>query len=122
AAISQTRSYLDKYPQSRKLQLMLVNRLTERRDFNVALDQVKRMRDQNPEDFDLLYTEAEGNIRAQRYDEARALLNEYINVQMQRRQSIHDKASNAAADASDARLLLVQIAEKQGKLDEAIAQ
>ncbi|MDS1140569.1 tetratricopeptide repeat protein [Pusillimonas sp. SM2304] len=122
AAINQTRAYLNTYPQSRKLQLMLVNRLIERREFDTALDQVGRMRRLAPEDFDLLYTEAEVNIRAERYEQAQALLNEYINVQTQRRQAISDKASNAAADASDARLLLVQIAEKQGRLDEAIVQ
>lgn len=121
-AIAQTRAYLEKYPQDRKLQLMLVNRLLERRDFNTAIEQVQRMRQRAPEDFDLLYTEAEVNIRAERYEQARGLLNEYINIQTQRGQSIHDKASSAAADASDARLLLVQIAEKEGKLDEAIRQ
>src|SRR5690606_7853144 len=54
AAISQTRAYLKEYPQSRKLQLMLVNRLIERRDFDTALSQVRTMRQQAPEDFDLL--------------------------------------------------------------------
>ncbi|MGB6102975.1 MAG: tetratricopeptide repeat protein [Pusillimonas sp.] len=122
AAISQTRAYLDQYPERRKLQLMLINRLVERNDFQMALDQVGSMRRQAPEDFDLLYTEAEVNIRAGRNDQAQALLNEYINVQTQRREAINDKASNAIADASDARLLLVQIAEKEGRLGDAIAQ
>ncbi len=122
AAISQTRAYLDQYPERRKLQLMLINRLVERNDFQMALDQVGSMRRQAPEDFDLLYTEAEVNIRAGRNDHAQALLNEYINVQTQRREAINDKASNAIADASDARLLLVQIAEKEGRLGDAIAQ
>src|SRR3546814_2797476 len=62
------------------------------------------------------------NARAERYSQAQALLREYINVQTQRRQSINDKATNAAADASDARLLLVQIAEQQGRNDDAIAE
>src|SRR3546814_10210989 len=80
------------------------------------------MRRQTPEDFDLLYNEAQINARAERYSQAQALLREYINVQTQRRQSINDKATNAAADASDARLLLVQIAEQQGRNDDAIAE
>ncbi|NYT64178.1 tetratricopeptide repeat protein [Alcaligenaceae bacterium] len=122
AAIAETRAYLDKHPDNRKLQLMLVNRLVDRHDFDAALAQVKSMRQRAPEDFDLLYTEAEVNMRATRYPEAQALLEEYINVQTQRRKSINDKASNAMADASDARLLLVQIAEKQNRLGEAIAQ
>ncbi|WP_353153787.1 tetratricopeptide repeat protein [Pollutimonas bauzanensis] len=122
AAIKETRAYIAEHPDSRKLQLMLVNRLVDRHDFDAALAQVESMKQRAPEDFDLLYTEAEVNMRAERYGPAKALLEEYINVQTQRRQSINDKASNAMADASDARLLLVQIAEKQNKLDEAIAQ
>src|SRR3546814_5452357 len=80
------------------------------------------MRQRAPEDFDLLYTEAEINARAGRYDAAKALLAEYISIQSQRRQSIADGASNAQSDSSDARLLLVQIAEQQGDLHEAIRQ
>jgi tetratricopeptide (TPR) repeat protein len=122
AAIRETRAFLEKHPGSRKLQLMFVNRLVDRHEFDAALAQVGTMRRNAPEDFDLLYTEAEVNVRAERYDRAQALLREYINVQTQRRQSIDDRASNAGSDASDARLLLVQIAEKQNRLNDAIAQ
>ncbi len=122
AAINAARVFSEKHPDARKLQLMLVGRLTDRKDFDGALDLVKKMRDSAPEDFDLLYTEAEVNFRAQRYSQAQALLNEYISVQTQRRKSLSDNVTNAAADASDARLLLVQIAEKQGHLNEAIVQ
>jgi len=122
AAIAQASSFLKKHPEARKLQLMLVNRLVERQDFDAALEQVAQMRRNAPEDFDLLYTEAEVNIRAQRYDRATALLNQYISVQTQRRESINDEATSAQADASDARLLLVQIAEKQNRLGDAISQ
>jgi tetratricopeptide (TPR) repeat protein len=122
AAISETRNYIKTHPDSRKLQLMLVNRLVERHEFGEALAQVKAMRERSPEDFDLLYTQAEVHMRAGDYPQAKTLLEEYINVQMQRRQSINDKASNAIAHASDARLLMVQIAERENRLDEAIAQ
>jgi tetratricopeptide (TPR) repeat protein len=121
-AFSDTRAFIERHPGSRQLQLMLVNRLVTYKKFDQALQQVARMRAQSPEDFDLLYTEAEVNTRAERYDQARALLHEYIQVQTQRRQSINDGASNAVANTSDARLLLVQIAEKQGDIDQAIAQ
>ena len=80
------------------------------------------MRERNPEDFDLLYTEAEVNMRAERYDRAKALLHEYISVQEQRGSALPDKATTAGGDASDARLLLVQIAEKEGDRHEAIRQ
>ncbi len=121
-AIAGARSYLQHHPEARKLPLVLVNRLVERQDFDGALALISQMRSNAPEDFDLLYTEAEVNVRAQRYDQARKLLEEYISVQTQRRQSLHDDATNAVAASSDARLLLVQIAEKQNKLHDAIAQ
>lgn len=121
-AIGQTREYLKKNPGDRKLQLLLVKRLSDRGQYDQALAQLKSMRERSPEDFDLLYTEAEVNVHAERYEQAKALLQEYINVQTQRRKSISDKASNAASDASDARLMLVRIAEKQERYDEAIAQ
>src|SRR5690606_15277012 len=114
-AIDRAREYLQQHPEARKLPLVLVNRLVERNDFDGALARVGQMRNHAPEDFDLLYTEAEVNIRAQRYDQAKALLEEYISVQTQRRQSLRDDATSAVADSSDARLLLVQIAEKQNK-------
>src|SRR5690606_39475791 len=106
AAINSTRAYLAKHPGSRKLQLMLVSRLADRHEFDAAIAQIQTMRRQAPEDFDLLYNEAQVNVRAERYTQAQALLREYINVQTQRRQSISDKATSAAADASDARLPL----------------
>ena len=121
-AIQSAYDFIDKHPQARRLQLLLAGRLVDRKDFEGALALVHRMRQAAPEDFDLLYTEAEVNFQAGRYDQAKALLNEYINVQTQRRQSIDDRASNAMSDASDARLLLVKIAEKQNQLDEAIKQ
>lgn len=122
AALRSAYTFIDTHPDARKLQLLLASHLVDRKDFDGALALVRRMRQASPEDFDLLYTEAEVDFRAERYDQAKALLNEYINVQTQRRQSIADKASNAASEASDARLLLVKIAEKQGDLNEAIRQ
>lgn len=121
-ALADTRAFLAKHKGSRQLQLMLVNRLVLRKDYPQALDQVARMRRQAPEDFDLLYTEAEVRMRAEDYTQAESLLKEYIQVQSQRRQSMDDRASNALGNASDARLMLVQIAEKQGKLAQAIGQ
>jgi tetratricopeptide (TPR) repeat protein len=121
-AIRGAREFAAKHPDARKLQLMLISHLVDRHDIAGALAQVQKMRQEAPEDFDLLYTEAEVNFRAGRYDQAKALLEEYINVQTQRRQSVDDRTTNALADSSDARLLLVQIAEKQNRLADAIAQ
>src|SRR5690606_26848715 len=85
AAIESTRAYLDKHPGSRRLQLMLVNRYVERGEFDAAIAQIQAMRKQAPEDFDLLYNEAQVNVRAERYAQAQTLLREYISVQTQRR-------------------------------------
>lgn len=122
AAIRETEEYVERHPDMRRLRLLLVNRLVGRHEFDAALEQIAAMRRHAPEDFDLLYTEAEVNVRAERYDRAKALLNEYIAVQEQRGDALPDKATTAGGDASDARLLLVQIAEKENDPDEAIRQ
>src|SRR5690606_39627075 len=111
AAIRETEAYVERYPDMRRLRLLLVNRLVGRHEFDAALAQVQAMRQRAPEDFDLLYTEAEVNVRAARYERAKTLLNEYISVQEQRGNALPDNATTAGGDASDARLLLVQIAE-----------
>ncbi|CAM5179474.1 Tetratricopeptide (TPR) repeat protein OS=Castellaniella defragrans OX=75697 GN=HNR28_001822 PE=4 SV=1 [Castellaniella defragrans] len=121
-AIRDTYAYLNKHPDQRALQLLLVSRLTGRGSYDEALAQLNRMRQRAPEDFDLLYTEAEVNTRAGRYEAAKALLAEYLTVQQSRRKAIADGATDAQADSSDARLLLVQIAERQHDYKEAIRQ
>src|SRR5690606_6096586 len=91
AAIAATQAFIASKPQSGRLGLMLVSRLAERGDYAAALRQVQQMRRSSPENFDLLYTEAEVNFRDGNNSAAKALLNEYINVQTQRRQSLDDK-------------------------------
>ncbi|WP_353194559.1 tetratricopeptide repeat protein, partial [Pusillimonas noertemannii] len=122
AALAETRAFIQAHPDASKTQLLLANHLVRRGDFDGALQVVHVLRQRTPEDFDLLYTEAEINFRGNRLDAARNLLLQYVNVQTQRRQSVDDRASNAMGDASDARLMLVKIAEKQGDLAEAIRQ
>lgn len=121
-ALASAQAFVARYPQTGRLGALLVSRLTERGDYNAALALVQQMRLNAPENFDLQLTQAEVNLRAGRLDAAKALLNEYIAVQTQRRQSLDDKTSDAMADASDARLMLVRIAEQEGKLHEAISQ
>ncbi|MFT0533620.1 tetratricopeptide repeat protein [Castellaniella hirudinis] len=121
-AVRDTYRYLDQHPGHRGLRLLLVSRLTGQGQFDEALKLLHEMRRQAPEDFDLLYTEAEVNARAGRYAAAKSLLDEYITIQQQRRRSLAEGASSAQADVSDARLLLVQIAERQDDLKEAIRQ
>lgn len=121
-ALRDTYEWLDRNPGQRSLQLLLVSRLAGRKLYDEALGLLGKMRAQSPEDFDLLYTEAEVNARAGKYAEAKRMLGDYIIVQQQRRNSIAEGASGAVADISDARLLLVQIAERENELHEAIRQ
>jgi len=122
-ALAQTRRFLRIHPQARRVHLQLISRLTERGAVREALDHVQAMRAQTPEDFDLLYVQAQVHVRAQQDAQARALLDEYIQVQTQRRQSIaQDDANDALASVADARLLLARIAQNAGNLGEALAQ
>ncbi|TAM84397.1 MAG: tetratricopeptide repeat protein, partial [Candidimonas sp.] len=121
-AIAVTRTFIAAHPDSRKLQLMLVNQLVGLHKTGEALDILHNMRRRTPEDFDLLYTEAEVDFRAGDYAQAKALLNNYIDVQTQRGRSFNVNATDAQSNVSDARLLLVQVAEKQNQLGEAIRQ
>lgn len=120
--IDETRQFIQLNPDARDVALLLINRLVDLKEFDQALLQLRDMQRRNPEDFDLLLTQAEINVRAERYDTAVALLNEYINVHTQRRQSLPDDTTTAVSSISDARLSLVQVAEKQGQLNEAIRQ
>lgn len=121
-ALRDTYAFLDKHPNERALQLLLVSRLTGMGSYDDALSLLGKMLQRTPEDFDLLYTEAEVNTRAGRYDAAKTLLAEYLTVQQSRRKALAEGATNAQADTSDARLLLVQIAERQHDYQEAIRQ
>ncbi|MFA5665071.1 tetratricopeptide repeat protein [Castellaniella sp.] len=122
SVIRETRAFIDEHPGQRGLELLLVSRLTSQGRFDDALALLARMRRQAPEDFDLLYTEAEVNARAERYAQARVLLDQYIAIQQQRRRALDDRATNAQADVADARLLLVRMAERENDHREAIRQ
>ncbi|MCX5589865.1 tetratricopeptide repeat protein [Alcaligenes endophyticus] len=122
SALDRVRAYLKNNPDSRNVQLLLASRLVERRQFDEALQLVHQLQKRAPEDFDLLYTEAEIQSRAGHYAEARQLLENYIQVQSQRRQTVSDQVSTALASISEARLSLVHIAEAENNLDEAIRQ
>jgi len=122
-ALAQTRSFLQTHPHARQLHLMLVNHLSARGAVDEALAHLQAMREVAPEDFDLIFLQAQVHARAQQYGQARALLDAYLAVQTQRQQTMMpDTAEDVMGKVADARLLLVDIAEQQGALDEAIAQ
>src|SRR5690625_6862656 len=115
-------NYARNHPQSRQLHLMLVNRLVDYDRHRDALSLLDDMSEHNPEDFDLMFIEAEVYRQGGDYEQAKALLHEYIEVQTQRRLTVDDAVSTALSRISDARLALVQIAEQQGDFPEAIRQ
>jgi len=123
AAIADTRGFLRQHPQARRVHLLLVSRLTEHGAIDDALAHMQAMRTRTPEDFDLLYVQAQVHVRGHQYEAARAHLDEYIQVQTQRRATIaQDETHDALASVAEAYFLRARIAEEEGHLDEALAQ
>ena len=122
AAMAQARDFLARNPNARRLHLMLVGQMTQQQDYDGALAELDAMSRRSPEDFDLLYIQAQVAYRAGRLDQARALLGQYLDVQEQRQLSTAPGATMASASASDAHVLLALIDEDQGKLDDAITE
>ncbi|MCB5363481.1 tetratricopeptide repeat protein [Pusillimonas sp. CC-YST705] len=121
-AIEQARAFLVRHPNADKLAMQLASHLARQGRVDEALTLVGQLQQRAPEDFDLMRVEAELNLQAGRLARAKELLHAYIQVQTQRRAAVNDQSSSAASDASDARLLLVQIAEKEGNVHDAIEQ
>src|SRR3546814_15760751 len=89
---------------------------------DAARAELQAMSRRSPEDFDLLFMQAQLAYKSGRKDQARTLLQQYLDVQNQRQDAIAAGATDAGAAAADARVLLSRIAEDQGNIDEAIAQ
>ena len=121
-AESDARAFLAKHPDARKVHLSLAGMIAERGDYDAALAELQAMSRRAPEDFDLLYLQAQLAYKAGHKDQARILLEEYLDVQNQRQEAIAQGATDAGAAEADARVLLSRIAEDQGQYDEAIAQ
>src|SRR5690625_6953670 len=77
-------NYARNHPQSRQLHLMLVNRLVDYDRHRDALSLLDDMSEHNPEDFDLMFIEAEVYRQGGDYEQAKALLHAYIEVETQR--------------------------------------
>lgn len=121
-AFAAAKQYARSYPQSRQLHLMLINRLVDHERHDEALALLHQMSEHNPEDFDLMFIEAEVYRQGGRLEQAKKMLREYIEVQKQRRLTVDDSVSTALSRISDARLALVQIAEQEEDYPEAIRQ
>ncbi len=121
-AMSLARNFIEKHPNIRRVRLLYISQLVDDRKFETALRDLKQMRASFPEDFDLLYLEAQVNYQAKRYKTAKARLDEFLQVQEQRRDALSDAETDAQGQSTDARLLYAQIEEDQGHYREAIAQ
>lgn len=121
-AIAEARVYVAHHPQARKLRLMLVSQMAERGDYEGALTDLRQMTQQSPEDFDLVFLQAQLAYKGGRLDESRGLLNQYVEVQQQRQHAIRAGSTDAGAAVADAYVLLARIAEDQKRYDDAVAE
>ncbi len=121
AAVKSAKQFARAYPKARQLRLMLAGQLAEIGDVQGALDELGLMSAQYPEDFDLLFVRAQLAYQDKRLSQARELLLQYVEVQLQRQDAIAPGATDAAAAVADAYQLLARIAQDEGQADEAIA-
>ena len=116
------RLFIAAQPQARRLRLMLTSYLTDQRNFDAAMKELTAMAKRAPEDFDLMFMQAQVAYRANQLDQARGLLEQFVSVQSQRQRANAEGATDASAALADAYMLLARIFEDQGLLDDAVAQ
>ena len=121
-ALKDARSFVTAHPASRRLRLLIAGQLAERGDYDASLAELHSMARRSPEDFDLIFMQAQVAYRAKRLDQARALLDQFVSIQTQRQTAAAAGSTDAPAALADAYLLLARIAEDQGRLDDAIVQ
>lgn len=118
----QARAFINRNPDARKLRLMLAGQIADGGDYDGALAELQAMSRRSPEDFDLMFMQAQLAYKAGRLDQARGYLQQYLDVQNQRQMATAPGATDAGAAAADAHVLLSRIAEDQGRYDEAIRE
>jgi tetratricopeptide (TPR) repeat protein len=116
------RTFITAYPDSRRLRLMLTSYLTDQREYDAAMKELVAMAKRSPEDFDLMFMQAQVSYRAKQLDQARGLLEQFVSVQTQRQRANAEGATDAPSALADAYLLLARILEDQGRLDDAVSQ
>jgi tetratricopeptide (TPR) repeat protein len=121
-AQTEARAYIARNPNARKVRLMLAGQLADSGDYNGALAELQAMSRRSPEDFDLLFMQAQLAYKAGQLPQAKSLLQQYLDVQQQRQRATVPGATDAGAAAADAHVLLARIAEDQGHYDDAIAE
>jgi tetratricopeptide (TPR) repeat protein len=109
-------------PNARRLRVTVASHLADRGQFEAAMAELRSMAKRSPEDFDLLFMQAQVSYRAKQLEQARGFLDQYVAVQSQRlKASAAAGATDAPAALAEAYQLLSKIAEEQGQLDEAVS-
>ncbi|OZI26159.1 hypothetical protein CAL26_02085 [Bordetella genomosp. 9] len=121
-ATADARAFIARHPDARRLRLMLASQLSDMGDYDGALAELRAMSRRSPEDFDLMFMQAQLAYKAGRLDDARGFLEQYLDVQNQRQHALIPGSSDAPGAAADARILLARIAEDQGRYNDAIAE
>lgn len=114
--------YIEANPSQRAVRLFYAHVLTRDKKFDLALAELGKMNELNPEDFDLLYYRAQVEYQAGNLKEAVFFLEQYLSVQEQRREALPDNRTTAQASATDAYFLMAKIYEELGEYQKAIEQ
>ena len=114
--------YIADNPSERAVRLFYTHVLTRDKKYDLALQELIKMSEHNPEDFDLLYYRAQVEFQAGRLDEAVAHLKDYLAVQEQFREAVPDSRTNAQASVTDAYFLLAKVYESLEDYPRAIEQ
>lgn len=118
-AVRDARNFISAHPGARRVRLLLTGYLADKQQFDAALAELASMLKRSPEDFDLMYMQAQVLYRAKRLDQAQAMLEQFVSVQTQRMNANPAGATDAAAALAEAYSLLARIAQDQGRLDDA---
>ena len=121
AALRDAAGFAAAHPQARRLRLMMVSHMTDLRQYDAAMNELQSMAKRAPEDFDLLFIQAQVAYRSKSLDQARGFLEQFIIVQTQRQRGSAAGATDAPSALAEAYQLFAQIADEQGKLDEAVS-
>ncbi len=109
------------HPKARRLRVLMATQWAERREFDLAMAELVAMAKLMPEDFDLVFMQAQIAYRAKRLPEARSLLEQFVSLQTQRQLSVADGAIDEGSGLVDAYQLLSRIAQEQGFFDDAVS-
>ncbi|GEM_PF-1162575 len=115
-------NFIRKNTNARRLHLLYISEMVNDKEFDAAIRELKKMEKTFPEDFDLLYMEAQVYYQAKKLTQAKKLLKQFLDVQIQRREALSDAETDAQGQATDARIMLAQIYEEEQNYRAAISQ